>query len=307
MRRFGQVDVGPIPEIMDSLRAVRGVRVMCGRWTSRWANRVRWLTAFAVLGCIALRPAGAQDTLRTTPDSSANDPRTALPERPTVATHAYTVAPAYVEVEAGAQVAAPSDQRIVLVPVLVKIGLAPSVQLDIAPGYARARDHDVVTSGMTDWSFGAKWHALNDVSVLGDFAVQAVLSVPTAPTRTVGTGTTGVSLLGISSHQWNGYELDVNAGITARTGNGSRAPTFATMWTGSLAVPLTARLGAAVELFGYPGTSGNAGAPPAVGFLIGPTYAVTRWLVLDAGAMFNVSHQNGNSVYAGLTWNLGRL
>jgi len=240
-------------------------------------------------------------------DSTESDARTALPERPTVATHAYTVAPRYVELEAGVQVAQPRNQSVAQVPVLLKIGLTPTLQLDLAPGYIRVRDHGNVTSGLTDFAFGVKWHALSDVPTLGDVAFQAIVSTPTAPVRTVGTGTTGLSLLGIVSHQWGSYELDVNTGVTARSGDGSHAPKWATLWTASFAAPLVDRFGAAVELFGFPGTSGVAGTPPTVGFLVGPTYAVRRWLVLDAGAVFNVANQNANSVYAGLTWNFGRL
>jgi hypothetical protein len=40
---------------------------------------------------------------RVSGQSAATDPHAAQPERPTVATHAYTVAPGYLEVEVGAQ------------------------------------------------------------------------------------------------------------------------------------------------------------------------------------------------------------
>ena len=66
------------------------------------------------------------------------DPREAQPERPTVATHAYTVAPGIVELETGFQQQHPSpSSNLIGVPVLFKIGLTDRLQLDVAPGWLR--------------------------------------------------------------------------------------------------------------------------------------------------------------------------
>ena len=240
-------------------------------------------------------------------DSAAVDPHAALPERPTVATHAYTVAPGYIELEAGGQLERSREGSLLEVPVLWKIGVASRLQFDFAPEYTRERDQGTLAEGWNDLAFGVKWHLPVAVSLFGDVAIQTTVTVPSAPVRTVGTGTTGVSLLGISSHRWGEYELDVNAGVTRQSGDGSRVPRVSTLWTASLAAPIAGELDVAVELFGYPGTSGPAGALPAVGFLVGPTYAVRPWLVLDAGVMLNVEHQGANTGYAGMTWNVGRL
>ncbi len=52
-------------------------------------------TAAAVLARLAPAAASAQ--------APARDPHAVQPERPTVATHAYTVAPGWVEIEAGVE------------------------------------------------------------------------------------------------------------------------------------------------------------------------------------------------------------
>jgi hypothetical protein len=68
-------------------------------------------------------------------DASAQnnaDPRAAMPERPTVATHAWAVAPHVVELETGVEWDRNKDASYaVSTPTLVKIGLAPRVQLGL--------------------------------------------------------------------------------------------------------------------------------------------------------------------------------
>ena len=240
-------------------------------------------------------------------DSTQGDPRTALPERPTVATHAYTVAPRYAEVEAGVQFADPRPGSALQIPTLLKIGVAHNLQFDVTTAYTRTRADSIVTQGVNDLSAGLKWHMFNDVPCLGDVALQGLMTFPTAPPRTVGTGVTGFSLLAIASHQFGTAELDANVGVTERTGNGIRTPKMATLWTASFSSPIANNFSWAAEMFGYPGTSGPAGAPSSVGVLLGPTYTARRYLVFDTGVILNVSHMAGNSGYAGLTWNLGRL
>jgi len=240
--------------------------------------------------------------------AETTDPRAAQPERPTVATHAHTVAPGYLEVETGVQYINVSDHRELDVPTLLKIGVTSHVQADLVQGYVNARTSGVSTTGLTDFGVAVKWRLLDNAPVLGDFAIQPGVTWPTASRRTTGTGTTALSLLAISSYDVGPVALDLNAGITKRTGDGSRAPKYATVWTVSTGwnFPGSARYGWVAEVFGYPGTSGAAGSVPSVGFLTGPTLAVTKSLVLDAGAIFNARGFDGNSGYLGLTWNLGR-
>src|SRR5262245_53813555 len=81
-----------------------------------------------------------------------NDPREPQPERPSVATHAYTVAPGILEIEAGAEWHKEFDTG-----GLLKIGLTNRLQLDIAPGWARDDTTPPTQSGFTDTTFGVKW------------------------------------------------------------------------------------------------------------------------------------------------------
>jgi hypothetical protein len=59
----------------------------------------------------------------------------------------------------------------------------------------------------------------------------------------------------------------------------------------------------AAELFGFPGFA----APASVGFLAGPTFAVHPWFVADAGFIAHVAGDQPPGLYAGLTWNIGRI
>jgi hypothetical protein len=254
--------------------------------------------AMAVAAAVPVRGQTAQE-----------DPREAKPERPTVATHAHVVAVGIVELETGFQFQHPdAASSLFSVPSLFKIGLADHVQLDIAPGFQRSSNAGQSSSGLTDAQVGIKWQLTDGAPVVGDFAIQSLLKVPTGSiSRGTGTGTTDLNLLAISSHSFGPVALDLNAGYTRRSGDGSVVPTSATFWTCSTGIELTDRLGWAAEVFGYPGTKGLSGAPAIVAFLTGPTFAVQKYLVIDAGAIFNITGFGGHAIYAGLTWNMGRL
>jgi hypothetical protein len=265
------------------------------RWPTRCAAAVA--AFFVVLSASA---ALAQD--------APPDPRAAMPERPTVATHAFTVAPGIFEIEAGAQQGAvnPTVSQWTT-PLLIKIGLTSHLQLDIAPSWVRDTTGGASSSGVGDTTLGVKWRLLDAAPALGAFAIQATLTLPSGSVeRGTGSGTTGANVLFISSHRVHGVSIDINAGYTRRSGDGSQAPKRSTVWTLSSGIPLAGPTGLALELFGFPGTAGPAGAPPAVGLLCGPTYQVSRSLVLDAGVVLQLEGSAGTVFYAGLTWNVGR-
>jgi hypothetical protein len=249
---------------------------------------------------LAALPAGAQNR---------SDPREANPERPTVATHAYAVAPGIVEIESGVQWQSLGSGRDQLtVPILVKIGLGRRVQLDIAPGLGWLGPDEARRGGIADSAVGIKWQVAAGVPILADVAVESLLKLPTGSHALgTGTGTTDLNLVFISSRQVGQVELDINVGYTRRSGDGTLAPTAATLWTVSTGFPVAGPLGWAAELFGYPGTSGPAGSRPIVAFLTGPTYQPRKSLVLDAGLILNVKGFGATALYAGLTWNIGRL
>jgi hypothetical protein len=219
------------------------------------------------------------------------------------------VAPGYVEVETGAQEARPGGARQFSAPIVVKIGLAPRLQAELQGGYvtsAALGATGLATAGSTDLALALKQRVFDGAPIVHDLSVQGTLKLATGA-RDVGTGTTDVSLLLISSRPIGRAELDLNAGYTRRSGAGDRAPKSATLLTASFGTPIRGRLGGVAELFALPGTAGLAGTAPMVGFLFGPTLQLRPSLVLDAGAIVNVQHMGANAVYAGLTCNLGRI
>jgi hypothetical protein len=252
-----------------------------------------------VLACLAA-PAAAQES---------TNPREAMPERPTVATHAYAVAAGIVELETGLQWQRPRpDLALTSGPTLVKIGLGRRLQLDIAPGWAWVGRDGKGQAWFSDLVVGVKWQLAEHLPVLADFSVQPTLKIPTGSLRRgTGTGTTDVNILVISSRKLGPVSLDLNAGYTLRRGDGSSAPRDSTVWTVSTGTPIVGDLQWDAEIFGYPGTSGPAGYAPIVAFLTGPAFEIHPSVVLDAGLILNITGYGGTAVYAGVTWNMGRL
>jgi hypothetical protein len=238
--------------------------------------------------------------------AQANDPRSVQPERPTVATHAHTVAPGFVELEAGAQGDALSGRRSWSAPLVLKLGLAEHLQLNLyAPLFfsgAGVRSH----SGVGDLAVGLKWRLLDDHAVLGDFAVLPVWKFPTASASDdLGSGEPDAGITFISSHDLNGVAMDLNVTV-ARLGVGSDDATTSALWTASFGFPVVGRLSWVGELFGSPAIDG-APARPTVMLLTGPSYLVSTALALDVGIITRLHGDGLNSIYAGFVWNLGRL
>lgn len=255
----------------------------------------------AVLALAAMNvPAAAQPT-------SARNPHDAQPERPTVATHAYTVSPGWFELEAGfqrQQEGAVADR--LALPIVLKIGLGERVQLDVAPGWQRDVQGGRAQQGVTDLLAAVKWRLTDRAPVVGAFAIQAAVSLPTGSADSGrGSGAAAVSVLAISSHRIGPVSLDVNAGYARLGGESPTAPRDSTVCTAAAGFPVAGRFGWVAELYAYPGTSGPNGRPPVVAFLTGPSLTVTPSVVLDAGATFDVVRFGGTAVYGGFTWNIG--
>ena len=284
-----------------SIRTASGPR-HCGR-----ALAVRLCLAGGLLA-VALQPASASPALGAE-GAQAPNPHAVQPERPTLATHAHTVAPGWVELEAGIERDRFSDgSRIESAVSTTKLGLAPRAQLGITASALRDPAAAPRTSGFGDLGLALKWRPLDHAPWLGDLALLPGLKLPTGSrARGTGTGTTDASLVLISSQAFGPWSLDVNLGGTLRSGNGMVAPRRASVWTAALGLPLAGTLGWAAELYGLPGTTGPGGAAPLVAVLSGPTWTPRPWLELDAGAIVPVSGPQPHSLYAGLVWNVGRL
>lgn len=246
-------------------------------------------SAAVVLVCAVAPRAAAQD---------ARNPHDAQPERPTVATHAGTVAPGWFEIESGVERdrMAPGIASLAT-PTLFKFGIAPRVQFDVSLTTVRPSSRQ--SMGVGDGGIGVKWRLAEDLPLLGDFAVQPSIKFPTgSQVRGTGTGTTDFSFLAISSHVIGPTSLDINAGYTKRSDASSSA-----LWTVSTGTTIDGPLAWAAELYGY----AFSGSTASVGFLTGPTFVVHAWFVADAGVIFNVAGPQPPALYAGLTWNVGRF
>jgi hypothetical protein len=245
----------------------------------------------------------------TRAEAPESDPHAAQPERPTVATHAHTVAPGWIEIECGLE----RDHQVdgstgLAAPFEMKIGLSRRAQLSLNTPWEHQESGPGTGSGPGDLSLGIKWRPIDRAPLLGDFALLPALTLPTgSASRGTGTGTTDVSLLLISSHDLGPIALDVNAGYTRRGGNGGVAPTEATLWTVSSGFPVIGPVGGAAEIYGLPGTSGPQGGRPIVAVLAGPTLTPRRWLEVDAGVIVPVAGPQPRAFYGGFVWNLGRL
>src|SRR2546423_11981267 len=213
------------------------------------------------------------------------DPHTVQPERPTVATHAGTVAPGWIEMEWGAEWDRYADRsRGVGLPVVAKIGLTPRAQLNVLHTAMRPPGDGSVHAG--DLALGVKWRITDDAPVIGRFAIFPAIKFPTGSTELgTGTGTTDVGLLLISSHDVGRVAVDLNAGYTRRSGAGLTAPRDATVWTASFGGPAAGVVGWVAELYGFPRTSGPAGQESGVAFLFAPTFTGRPWLRLGAGGV----------------------
>jgi hypothetical protein len=234
-----------------------------------------------------------------------DDPHAVQPERPTVATHAGTVAPGWFEVEAGVEHDrfAPSINQS-FTPIVAKLGVVDRVQFDVFGSAV----HNDATTGVGDIGIAIKWRLLENAPLLGDFAIQPSIKFPTgAADKGTGTGTTDGSFLLISSHDLGPVAMDINVGLTRRSGDGSTAATTASVWTLSFGGAAVGNLGWVLETYGYPGTGGAAGQLPIVALLGGPTYLLKPWLAIDAGIIVPITGPQAHALYAGGVYNVGRV
>lgn len=229
-----------------------------------------------------------------------------MPERPTVGTHAGTVAPGWVEIEVGVEI---DDYNLSsksgVASTAFKIGLAPSLQLNVQAALIRPAGE---VTGLGDTLVGLKWRIVDGAPLLGDFAIFSSVKFPSGSTDAgTGSGTTDVGLQLVSSHQIGNAALDINLGFTRRDGDGRDIPRDASLWSVSGGGPLGGRVGWSAEVYGYPATSGPAGSAAIVAVLLGPTCQVADWLVLDAGLIVPITGPQPRAIYAGFTYNVGSL
>jgi hypothetical protein len=224
-------------------------------------------------------------------------PRAANPERPTVATHAYTVAPGYAELEQGARAFGLNGfGEGTAWDLNLKIGLRPGVQLGIfGPAYVRTG----AGSGVGD--VGASLKLRRTLSSRTAVALVPAVTAPTGDAvRGLGAGRTLGSLVGVvSSDLPAGVHVDLNAGPV---GIGAGKAQWFTSF--GLAHGGIGPAGVAVELFDF--TGGGAG-PRQRGFLAALMLTVADWVVVDAGGVRGLVDGTPDQVFLGVTTNLGRI
>jgi hypothetical protein len=247
--------------------------------------------------------------LETTARSSAQappNPHDAQPERPSVATHAWTVAPGWIEIEAGMEFDRyPDHVHGETAPLTAKIGLTRRTQLEIQTPLVHAQGLHLAAG---DLLIGAKWRVVEDAPIVANFAVFPSVKLPTGSTaEDAGTGTTDAGVVLISSREFGEVSLDVNVGVIHRIGHDDLVPRESRMWTMSFAGPLHGPIGWGAELYGFPRMSGPAGDPSLVATLFGPTMRVRGWLVVDTGVIVPIAGPQPRAFYAGGVYNIGRL
>jgi len=248
---------------------------------------------FVLIGLLAAAPLAAQ----------AQDPHAVQPERPTVATHAGTVAPGWIELETGAEFDHAQGSWSIGAPAIIKIGIMPRVQFSIFGGLTRPAGGHL---GVGDLAAGLKLRLAEGLPLLGDFAVLPAIKFPVGD-GAHGTGTTDVSILAISSHRFGRASMDVNVGYTRRGGDGTAVPKDAWVWTVAAGAPVHGGFGLTAEIFGYPRTTGPAGSDGTVALLGGPVFTLHPWWTLDVGGILKLSGPQANGIYAGGVYNFGRL
>jgi hypothetical protein len=272
------------------------------------ATRVALGVAVLVAFAASASSAQAPGSMKPAADSSKEkDPHAVQPERPTVATHAGTVAPGWVELETGVERDhyAPATTGFVA-PTVLKFGIADNVQFSLFGGAVKPAD---ASAGIGDIAGGIKWRLVDDGPRVGDFAVLPSVNLPAgSATPGRGTGTTDVSIRLVSSHSFGSVAMDLKAGYTHRSGDGSSVPTSATVWTASFGGPFGgSSVGWVGELYGYPATSGPSGQASIVALLAGPTLQIETWLAVDAGIIIPLSGPQPKAIYAGAVYNIGQL
>ena len=252
-----------------------------------------------LLACITLPVALAAQT-------AESDPHDAQPERPSVATHAWTVAPGWIEIEVGTEFDRYDDHAHgETAPLVAKIGLTRRTQLELQTPLVHSHG---LHAAAGDLLVGVKWRAVEHAPVVATLAVFPSIKFPTGSTASgAGTGTTDVGIVLISSREFGDVSLDLNAGFTHRIGDDGLAPHDSSVWAAAAGGPAYRAVGWVAELFGYPPTSGTSGDGAVVAALCGPTMKVRGWLVFDAGVIVPLAGPQPKAVYAGAVYNIGHL
>src|SRR5216117_176174 len=225
-------------------------------------------------------------------------PRAANPERPTFATHAYTVAPGYIELEQGVRVQGADDLSDATAwDYNLKIGLARGVQLAFfGTGFMRT------AAGTGPGDVGTTLKLSTAVSTRTTVALAPSVTFATGDASAGrGAGRAQGALLAVASVDapWK-IHVDLNLGPVALGTGGSPLRWFHSVGAAVGAGPY----GLAGEAYGY---TAGAGEPAQWGALGAVTVRPAQWVVVDAGGSVGLWRDTPDLVFVGLTTNLGRV
>ncbi len=238
----------------------------------------------------------------------ASDPHAVQPERPTVATHAGTVAPGWLEIETGVEHDRfePSVST-AFTPTVLKFGLASHAQLGVF-GSASTTRRRRASATLAPASNG---ESLDDALFLGDFAVLPAMKFPTGDVEEGHRHRHDrrVVAVDLESRRWARRRWTSTSGYTRRSGDGSDAYRRTRLCGRCrLAARSAGSLGWTAECYGYPGTGAcRPAAAPIVALLAGPTFLFRKWLALDAGVIVPLAGPQPHALYAGAVYNVGRM
>ncbi|MBS1818453.1 MAG: hypothetical protein JSU08_11015 [Acidobacteria bacterium] len=149
-----------------------------------------------------------------------------------------------------------------------------------------------------DVSAGVNVQVFDDVPMFGDVFVLPMLKAPTGSLeQATGTGTTDGTVLLVSSNQFGAVGVDLSAGYTRRSGDGTNAPRRATLWSAAVDGPIRRPLGWAIELSGLPATTGPAGSGASAALTAGPTWNVHDRLAVDVAVMMPIAGDQPKALF----------
>jgi hypothetical protein len=224
----------------------------------------------------------------------ADDGHAARPERPTVATHAFSVARGYLEIESGVARVQQDGERDLSMIVTSKLGIAKHLQLTVTTSITNG------SPGVTalDPVFaGVKWQLTPEREGRPTFALMPGVTFANGPRRA---SDAAFSLIGVMSQPLGPVSMDLNVAATRLNGANGQVPY---LWTASFGGALAGPFGWGLELSG---SGGSDGANPSQ--LLGYVgYTVKPWLVLDVGWSSPPSGAGAKTLFAGATYNVGRV
>lgn len=261
------------------------------RTLDRWARRARGVAAAWAVAVPAIAAAAATD----------DDPE-ATPYRPSVSTPAALSAPGWIEIEAGVARERQGASRSESLPATVKLAFTPDWGVRVGGDvWQRQRDGSGRSSEGGDVDVVLKRRfAVDGVHAFG---LEAGATLPTAH------GDTGVrraawTVNGIYSAELGDWHADLNLAGSRLGAPDAGASRLVVLWAAAVSRSLGERWSVVGELSG----TRQRGAETATQALVAASYAVSRRLVLDAGAARSLrSEPTAWSAFAGLTWTAARL